>query len=100
MNKGLNKQLYKTNKKAKVGEFIECPVCHTKFKKVQWSQAFDNIICKNTYHNKKQPNRHKNGRRYYREYNYKRDNHTNLSRVEDDYDLLEDSNFGIYPGEN
>ena len=32
--------LYKENKKAKVGTLIECPVCHTKFKKIQYSQAF------------------------------------------------------------
>lgn len=30
------KGLYRTNKKAKVGEIIECPVCHIKFKKIQW----------------------------------------------------------------
>lgn len=27
------KGLYRTNKEAKVGEIIECPVCHIKFKK-------------------------------------------------------------------
>lgn len=27
--------LYKKNKKAKVGEQIECPVCHSKFKKIK-----------------------------------------------------------------
>ena len=27
------KGLYKTNKKAKVGETIECPICHAKFTK-------------------------------------------------------------------
>lgn len=100
MSNCINIQLYKANKQAKVGEIIECPVCHTKFKKIQWSQAFDCVICKDTYHNKRQPNRHKDGRRYYRDYNYKRNNHINLGSVEDDYNLLEDSNFGIYTGEN
>jgi uncharacterized protein (DUF2225 family) len=27
------KGLYKINKEAKVGEIIECPICHTKFAK-------------------------------------------------------------------
>ena len=32
--------LYKINKEAKVGEIIECPICHNKFAKRQYSQAF------------------------------------------------------------
>ena len=32
--------LYKNNKRAKVGDTIECPVCHIKFIKKQYSQAF------------------------------------------------------------
>ena len=43
------KGLYRTNKKAKVGEIIECPVCHIKFKKIQWAQAFCCGHCKDSF---------------------------------------------------
>lgn len=51
--------LYKTNKKARVGTEIECPVCHTKFKKIQWSQAFCCTRCKDKFHNMHDGDRHR-----------------------------------------
>lgn len=51
--------LYKRNKAAKVGTMIECPVCHTKFKKIQWSQAFCCGHCKDKFHNMHNPDRHR-----------------------------------------
>lgn len=53
------KGLYRTNKKAKVGEIIECPVCHIKFKKIQWAQAFCCGHCKDKFWNRHNPDRHK-----------------------------------------
>lgn len=47
------KGLYRTNKEAKVGEIIECPVCHTRFQKIQWSQAFCCGHCKDKFWNSK-----------------------------------------------
>lgn len=47
------KGLYKTNKAAKVGETIECPVCHRKFTKRQYSQAFCCTQCKDKFWNSK-----------------------------------------------
>lgn len=46
------KGLYRTNKEAKVGEIIECPVCHIKFKKIQWAQAFCCGHCKDKFWNR------------------------------------------------
>ena len=51
--------LYKKNKKAKVGEQIECPVCYSKFKKIQYSQAFCCTHCKDKYHNRHDGDRHR-----------------------------------------
>jgi len=51
--------LYKTNKAAKVGTIIECPVCHTRFKKIQYSQAFCCAHCKDKFHNMRNPDRHR-----------------------------------------
>lgn len=53
------KGLYRTNKEAKVGEIIECPVCHIKFKKIQWAQAFCCGHCKDKFWNRQNPDRHK-----------------------------------------
>ena len=50
--------LYKTNKGAKSGTIIECPVCHKKFKKIQYSQAFCCGKCKDKYHNIHDGDRH------------------------------------------
>jgi endogenous inhibitor of DNA gyrase (YacG/DUF329 family) len=47
------KGLYRTNKKAKVGETIECPICNTKFTKRQYSQAFCSTRCKDRFWNAK-----------------------------------------------
>lgn len=47
------KGLYKINKEAKVGETIECPICHTKFTKKQYSQAFCSTRCKDRFWNSK-----------------------------------------------
>lgn len=43
--------LYHDNKKAAVGSEIECPVCHKKFKKVQYSQSFCCGECKDRFWN-------------------------------------------------
>jgi uncharacterized CHY-type Zn-finger protein len=51
--------LYKNNKMAKVGDMIECPVCHTKFIKKQYSQAFCCLHCKDKFHNRHDGDRHK-----------------------------------------
>lgn len=51
--------LYKTNKQAKTGTIIECPVCHKKFKKIQYSQAFCCGHCKDKYHNMHDGYRHR-----------------------------------------
>lgn len=51
--------LYKNNKAAKVGTEIECPVCHTKFKKRQYSQAFCCTECKDRFWNHHNPDRHR-----------------------------------------
>ncbi len=60
-NKRRKKGLYQTNKEAKVHEIIECPVCHTKFEKIQWMQAFCCSQCKDKFHNMRCKDRH----RYY-----------------------------------
>ena len=49
---------YTINKSAKTGEMIECPVCHTVFKKKQYSQAFCCSKCKDKYHNSHDGDRH------------------------------------------
>ncbi len=51
MSKKRRKGLYQRNKEAKVHEIIECPVCHTKFEKIQWAQAFCCGQCKEKFHN-------------------------------------------------
>lgn len=56
------KGLYKINKEAKVGETIECPICHSKFKKIQYSQAFCCSKCKDKFWNSK------GDRHYYADY--------------------------------
>lgn len=51
--------LYQTNKAAAVGTTIECPVCHTRFVKRQYSQAFCCTHCKDKFHNRHDGDRHK-----------------------------------------
>lgn len=51
--------LYQANKAAKVGDDIECQSCHTTFRKSQYSQAFCCVKCKDAFHNKHNPDRHK-----------------------------------------
>ena len=60
------KKVYNTNKIAKVGEEIICPICGCKFVKKQYSQAFCSGECKDKFWNDK-----KRGKRnaYFREYN-------------------------------
>lgn len=59
-SKKKKKGLYRSNKEAKVGETIECPpVCHTKFIKRQYSQAFCCGHCKDRFHNMRCKDRHK-----------------------------------------
>ena len=59
MSKKKKKGLYRSNKEAKVGEAIERPVCHTKFIKRQYSQAFCCGHCKDRFHNMRCKDRHK-----------------------------------------
>lgn len=67
------KEIYKTNKLAKVNEEIVCPICGKHFIKKQWQQAFCCIKCKDAYWNAKK-DRHKGGitndaKGYYKSYN-------------------------------
>lgn len=59
MSKKKKKGLYRSNKEAKVGETIECPVCHNKFIKRQYSQAFCCGHCKDRFHNMRCKDRRK-----------------------------------------
>ena len=72
--------LYKTNKQAKTGTIIECPVCHKKFKKIQYSQAFCCGHCKDKYHNMHDGDRHR-----YSNYN---------NRYPYSYDVADDDQWG------
>lgn len=60
---GKKKGLYKTNKDAAVGDLIECPICHSRFIKRQYSQAFCNAKCKDKFWNAK-GDRHKRFHNY------------------------------------
>ena len=71
--------LYKKNKKAQNGTIIECPICHTKFKKIQYSQAFCCIKCKDKFHNNHDGDRH----RYNYVNNQNPDNETDLGQFTD-----------------
>ena len=51
--------IYKENKNASVGTLIECPVCHKKFIKKQYSQAFCCLQCKDKFHNRHNKDRHR-----------------------------------------
>lgn len=66
--KSKRKIQYETNKKAKVGEEIICPVCGRHFIKKHYAQAFEKVACKDAYWNAKK-DRHRKG--YYKEYNEK-----------------------------
>ena len=69
MRKKSKRQLqYESNKAAKVGETIVCPICGTSFAKKQWQQAFCCTQCKDRYWNEKK-DRHRKG--YYHDYNVK-----------------------------
>lgn len=68
MAKSKRKITYKTNKKAKVGDEIICPVCSQKFVKRQYSQAFCCGSCKDAFWNAK-GDRHSVG--YYEKYDNK-----------------------------
>ena len=59
---------YETNKAAKVGEEIVCPICGNHFTKKSYQQAFCCTKCKDAYWNNKK-DRHKKG--YYTQYNQK-----------------------------
>ena len=68
MAKSRRKITYETNKKAKVGDEIICPVCSQKFVKRQYSQAFCCGSCKDAFWNAK-GDRHSIG--YYEKYDNK-----------------------------
>ena len=69
MSKSNRKKTYDTNKAAKCGEHLVCPVCGTAFVKKQWQQAFCCGECKNKYWNDK-GDRHSDPN-YYSKYNQK-----------------------------
>ena len=80
------KARYKANKQAKVKDKIICPVCGKEFVKKQYSQAFCCTCCKDDYHNVRKPNRHKDGRVYYRDYNHScRESSYSIQLSEEDY---------------
>lgn len=68
MKKSKRRLAYEANKNAKVGEDIVCPICHTTFKKRQYSQAFCCGRCKDAFWNAK-GDRHSAG--YYEKYDNK-----------------------------
>lgn len=68
MAKSKRKIIYETNKKAKVGDEIICPICSKKFIKRQYSQAFCCGECKDAFWNAKK-DRHRAG--YYEDYDNK-----------------------------
>lgn len=68
MKKSKRRLAYEANKNAKVGENIVCPVCHTTFKKRQYSQAFCCGQCKDAFWNAR-GDRHSVG--YYEKYDNK-----------------------------
>lgn len=87
--------LYKNNKRAKVGDMMECPVCHTKFIKKQYSQAFCCIHCKDKFHNKHDGDRHSVYK--YREYYVP--NSVREQAVDDEIcgpDLYDEGEFGCH----
>ena len=74
------KGLYRSNKEAKVGDQIECPICHTKFTKIQYSQAFCSPHCKDVF------------------WNARGDRHSYSSYPADDYDgddHAADEDYGV-----
>ena len=52
-HKSHRKAQYESNKAAKVGETIICPICGKAFTKKQWQQAFCCGTCKDRYWNDK-----------------------------------------------
>ena len=68
MKKSKRRLAYEANKNAKVGEDIVCPICHTTFKKRQYSQAFCDGKCKDAFWNAR-GDRHSVG--YYEKYDNK-----------------------------
>ena len=82
--------LDKMNKNAKVGAQMECPVCHKKFKKIQYSQAFCCGRCKDKFHNMHDGDRHINPN-YYERYN---DSRYGSRGVWDDYESGDDDQWG------
>lgn len=68
MAKSKRRITYETNKNAKVGDEIICPICGAKFVKRQYSQAFCNGKCKDAFWNAK-GDRHSTD--YYEKYDNK-----------------------------
>lgn len=68
MAKSKRRITYETNKKAKVGDEIICPICGAKFVKRQYQQAFCDGKCKDAFWNAK-GDRHSVG--YYDKYDNK-----------------------------
>lgn len=63
-------QQYKAAKAAKVGDVVKCAHCGKEFVKRYYQEVFCCPKCKDDYWNKK-GDRHKGGKSYHREYNYK-----------------------------
>lgn len=51
-----DEEQYKKNKEAKVGTSIKCagPLCHRKFKKIQYAQCFCSNHCKDQFWNRRE----------------------------------------------
>ena len=93
--------LYKKNKEAKTGELIECPVCHTKFKKIQYSQAFCCGHCKDKFHNRHDGDRHGPTQEERRQddgidFLYSEFDEMHDSNELEDYDQFDDMELGIH----
>lgn len=58
------KQRYELNKAAKVGEYLVCPACGSKFEKTNYQQAFcktkPKTMCKDKFWNTVTPNKRNN----------------------------------------
>lgn len=55
----MNTSFERANKEAKVDETITCPVCHTRFRKIHWAQAFCSAHCKDKFWNTQCKDRHR-----------------------------------------
>jgi predicted nucleic acid-binding Zn ribbon protein len=84
---------YNTNKAAKVGTEIICPVCGKHFIKKYYQQAFCSTECKDKYWNQK-----RKGNGYFKQYN--KDHPERLERIGIDLDYEDDCLYALGDPEN